>query len=163
MESRPAPRGTLPSLIGVVLLVLGLVGGIVNLPSYLMLKEQSIFLRVIWKYATMTAVFAPFMIIDFATTDSFILSVIAENFPALVVLSVIETLYAYLVYIAAMQTFVVHTLLLCSISTTFLTTWKIARRLPFTRIEYIGIGINVFGAYLCCCEGAYISSTFPLP
>eukprot|EP00826_Nyctotherus_ovalis_P003858 TRINITY_DN10798_c0_g4_i1.p3 TRINITY_DN10798_c0_g4~~TRINITY_DN10798_c0_g4_i1.p3 ORF type:complete len:139 (-),score=24.84 TRINITY_DN10798_c0_g4_i1:728-1144(-) len=127
--------------------------------SYLMLREQSIFLRVIWKYTTMTAVFAPLMIIDFATTDSFILSVIAENFPSLIVLTIIETLYTYLVYIAAMQTFVVHTLLLCSISTTFLATWKIARRLPFTRIEYIGIGINVFGAYLCCCEGAYISST----
>lgn len=159
MEVWPASRRTLPSLIGVVLLIVGLAGGIVNLSSFLMLKEQSIFLKVIWKYITMTAIFSPFMIIDFATTDNFILWIIAENFPSLIILSIIETLYTYMVYIAVMQTYILHVLLLCSISTTFLATWKIARRLPFTRLEYLGIGINVFGAYLCCCDSAEIPST----
>lgn len=158
MESRPAPKGTLPSLIGLFLLLLGLLGGILHLPSYLKLNEQSIFLKVIWKYITMTAIFAPFMIIDFATTDNFILWVIAENFPSLIILSIIDTLYIYMIYISISQTYVLHTLLLTGIATTFLTTWKIARRLPFTRIEYIGIGINVFGAYLCCCDSGEIES-----
>lgn len=158
IEPHPLPKGLIPSLIGLFFLLLSLFGSIMNLPSYLMLKEQSIYVKIVWKHIVMTSIFSPFMILDLATSDIFIIKVIVDNISSLITLSIISTLYNYLVYYAVTQTFVVHTLLLCSIATTFITTWKIARRLPFNRIEYIGIGFNVFGAYLCCCEGVEIPS-----
>jgi hypothetical protein len=68
-------------------------------------------------------------------------------------------LYTYLIYYSATKTFVVHTLLIASMSITFTSTWKIIRGIPFTRIEYLAIGINIFGVYLCCCEYPIIDST----
>ena len=78
-----------------------------------------------------------------------------DNIIDIFLISVINTLYVYLVYASVKHTYGVHTILLCSIATTFISTWKIARKTAYTSMEYIGIGINVFGAYLCCCEGSY--------
>jgi len=108
----------------------------------------------------MLAALSPAMLLDIATTDAFVMDILRHNTGPVFFVSLLSTAYTYMIYFAATQTYVVHTLLMCSIATTFITTWKIARKLPFTKIEYFGIAANVFGSYLCCCEGAYIASIF---
>lgn len=132
----------------------------VNLPSFLKLEEQSVYLKVMWRYLTLLAIVSPTIIMDFMEDAPRLIEIIYTNLFPVFFVSLLHGLNVYLVYFAATRSFVAHTLLLCSIPTTFSATWKIARRLPFTRIEYIGIGINVFGAYLCCCEAPIIDSTF---
>jgi drug/metabolite transporter (DMT)-like permease len=68
------------------------------------------------------------------------------------ILAGLNTAQVYMVYFAVQKTYVAHTLLLCSIAPTFLATWRIAKNAPFTRLELLGIGLNVFGAYWCCCD-----------
>ena len=111
-----------------------------------------------WRYLTLLAALSPTIIMDFMDDAPHLLEVVYGNLFPVFILSVLHCGYIYLIYFAATQTFVAHTILLCSIATTFGATWKIARRLPFTRIEYLGIGANVFGAYLCCCEAPIIDS-----
>ena len=147
-----------PAIVGLVFLVLSLAAAIVNLPSFLKLSEQSIYLKVMWRYLTLLAILSPTIIMDFMEDAPRLVSLIYANLLPVSILSVLHTGYVYLIYFAATKTFVAHTILLCSIPTTFSATWKIARRLPFTRLEYIGIGANVFGAYLCCCEAPIINS-----
>ncbi len=153
IEPAAEPNGLIPSVVGVGLLILAFAGAVLNLPSFLMLSEQSVYLKVIWRYLIMLAGLVPLMILDFITSDSLIVDLIQDNCVPVFFVSILNTAYIYMVYFAVTQTFVVHTLLLCSIGTTFITTWKIVRKIPFSRLEYIGIGVNVFGAYLCCCEG----------
>ncbi len=143
---------------GLLLFLIALAGGILNLPSFLKLPQQSVYLKVIWKHIVMLVVLSPFMILDFAMSDTLIVDMVNNNLGPVFFLALLHAAYTYMVYFAVTQTYVAHTLLLCSIASTFITTWKIARRLPFTRLEYLGIAANVFGAYLCCCEGAYIAS-----
>ena len=100
IEPHPLPKGLIPSLIGLFFLLLSLFGSIMNLPSYLMLKEQSIYVKIVWKHIVMTSIFSPFMILDLATSDIFIISVIVDNISSLITLSIISTLYNYLVYYA---------------------------------------------------------------
>ena len=144
--------------LGVALFLVSLVAAILNLPSFLQLEAESIFLRIAWRYMVLFLVFLPKLIFD-AYTDVFnFVEGMASHYGPMFGLSVINTLYVYMFYFAAEHTFVAHTLLLCSIPTTFHAVWKIASKQPYTRLEYIGIGINVFGAYLCCCEDAPFKS-----
>lgn len=147
-------------MVGLGLLLVAFAGAVVHLPSFLLLTEQSLYLKVVWRYLVMFVGIFPIMIIDFIASDSLIVDIIKGNAGAIFMTSIINTIYTYMVYFAVSQTFVVHTLLLCSIGPTFIATWKIIRKIPHSRLEYIGIGINVFGAYLCCCEGDVpVSST----
>lgn len=141
-----------PAVVGLLFLALSLLSAIVNLPSFLMLAEQSIYLKVIWRYAALLAVLVSPIITDFMEDAPRLAHLLYSNIFPVLFLSLLHASNVYLVYFAVSHTFVVHTLLLCSIPTTFLAAWRIARRLPFTRLEYLGIGFNVFGAYLCCCE-----------
>lgn len=123
-----------------------------NLPSFLLLNEQSFYLKIIWRYLIVLITLGPFLLMDFMESVKCFIYLLNANFVSLFILSIIHMAYVYLIYYAASQTFVVHVLLLSGVPTMFTTVWKIVRRLPFTRIEYIGIGIDVFGIYLCCCE-----------
>ena len=152
-----------PAIIGLIFLLLSLAAAIVNLPSFLKLSEQSVYLKVMWRYLTLLAILSPTVVMDFMEDAPRLLSLIYANVFPVFFLSLLHSLYVYLIYFAAVKTFVAHTILLCSIPTTFSATWKIARRLPFTRLEYIGIGANVFGAYLCCCEAPIINSKRHFP
>ena len=162
--SSPETRKTLTrsdgtAIVGIVFLVLSLAGAVVNLPCFLKLQSQSVYLKVMWRYIALLVCVSPKLIMDFMEdAPKFIETVYSNIFPAFF-LSLIHGLYVYIVYFVVTETFVAHTLLLCSIPTTFSATWKIARSQPFTRLEYLGIAFNVFGAYLCCCEAPIISST----
>ncbi len=143
---------------GVFMLIVSLCAAILNLPSFLRIEAKSICLRIAWRYMVLFLIFIPKMAFD-AYIDVFHFAESVASYTGPIFgLALLNTAYAYMVYFAAERTFVVHTLLLSSIATTFLSTWKIASKQRFTRFEYIGIGINVFGAYLCCCEGAPIAS-----
>jgi len=137
-----------------------MLAAIVNIPSFLMLGEQSIYLKVMWRYLTLLVILSPPLIMEIMDDAPRFVELVYKNLLPVFLLSILHTGYVYLVYYAATKTFVAHTILLCSIPTTFSATFKIARRLPFTRLEYIGIGINVFGAYLVCCEAPIIDSIF---
>ncbi len=144
---------------GLFMFVISLCAAILNMPSFLRIEAKSINLRIAWRYMVLFVVFIPKIVFD-AYNDVFhFAESVASYAGSLFGLALLNTAYVYLTYFAVEHTFVVHTLLLCSIATTFRATWKIASKQPFTRLEYVGIGINVFGAYLCCCEGAPIPST----
>ena len=144
--------------IGTILLLFSLVAAILHLPSFRLLSTESIFVRIAWRYIVLFLMFAPKMAYDsYNNVFNFVDSIIEHAGPVFG-LSLLNLTYVYMLYFAVLHTFVAHTLLLGSIPTTFSAVWKIASKQPFTRLEYIGIGINVFGAYLCCCEGAPLAS-----
>ncbi len=154
LEKTRPERSTEQTTLGTVLFLISLLAAILNLPSFLLLEAKSIYLRIAWRYMIVLLLFVPKLLFD-AYNDVFKFVESVSGFAGSVFgLALLNTINLYLVYFAASHTFVAHTLLLCSIPTTFLATWKIASKQPFTRLEYVGIGINVFGAYLCCCEGA---------
>ncbi|MDR3734938.1 MAG: hypothetical protein P4L10_05295 [Acidobacteriaceae bacterium] len=163
--NRAANKNVGPAVVGVLFLLLSLTAAIVNLPSFLKLSQQSVYLKVMWRYFALLIALVPFIITDFMEDAPRLAHMLYTNLFPVLFFSILHAFNVYIVYFAVTQTFVVHTLLLCSIPTTFLTTWRIARRLPFTRLEYLGIGLNVFGAYLCCCEGPVpsLSSTVSPP
>lgn len=147
-----------PTLVGLIFLLLSLAGGILKLPSFLALDEQSIYLKVMWQYLIVLAVVCPILTVDFFDSGQYFAAFADTNFLSAFALSLLHMGFVYLVYLSATRTFVMHTLLIVSMSLTFSTTWKIIRSVPFTRVEYIGIAINVLGVYLCCCESAATSS-----
>lgn len=142
---------------GVILFLLAFIGSLLNLPSFLLLETESISLRIMWRYFGLALIIAPWFLYDLLSASETVWKAIVDNIIEVFMLSIFNTLYVYLVYTSVSYTYVVHTLLLCSIGTTFLATWKIAKKSSYTVIEYIGIGINVFGVYLCCCEGNHSS------
>jgi len=103
-------------------------------------------------------VFVPKLIFDGYTNILYFVECISDFAGPVFGLAVVHTLYVYLMYFSLTRTFFFHTLLLCGLPTTFISAWRIASKQPFTRFEYIGIGFNVFGAYLCCNEGEPLSS-----
>lgn len=142
---------------GVVLFILAFIGSLLNLPSFLLLETQSISLRIMWRYFGLALIIAPWFLYDLLSASETVWRAIFDNVVEVFILSLLNTLYVYLVYLSVGYTYVVHTLLLCSLGTAFLAAWKIAKRASYTVIEYVGIGVVVFGAYLCCCEGNYSS------
>jgi hypothetical protein len=144
---------------GLGLLLFALLAAIVNLPSFLQLTASSIYLRIIWRYMIFLLLVIPRLVYDITQHASRLADIVSPCVGPVFFLSLLNTAYVFLVYFAASHTFVAHTLLLCSIGTTFVATWKIINQERYTRLDYIGIGFNVFGAYLCCCEGAPLEST----
>ena len=144
--------------IGILLLVFAFIGAVLNLPCFLLLQAESIYQRIIWRYLVLALLISPKFIYDLLANITAFWDIFLANIFPVFFLSLLNTAYVYIVYFAVNHTFVAHTLLLCSIGTAFSSTWKIIKREQYTTIEYIGIGINVFGAYLCCCEGAPLES-----
>lgn len=158
LAKQPRERAIGEAALGIILLLISLCAAIFNLPSFLLLEAKSIYLRIAWRYMILFLIFMPKLVFD-AYNNVFLFVESVTTYSGQVFgLALLNTVYVYLVYYAVQHTFVVHTLLLCSIATTFNATWKIASKQPFTRLEYVGIGVNVFGAYLCCCEGAPLAS-----
>lgn len=148
---------------GIILLVCALFAAIIHLPSFKLLKATSIYLRIIWRYIIFLLILIPKLVFDIIQHAPNLSSIIAPCLGPIFFLSLLNTAFVFLVYFAVEHTFVAHTLLLCSIGTTYVATWKIANQDPYTRLDYLGIGFNVFGAYLCCCEGAPLESIFEFP
>jgi hypothetical protein len=159
MQGIRTARSVSVASLGTILFVLAFAGALLNLPSFLMLKEQSIFVKTAWRYVILLVLMLPKFAYDVCSDVAGVINVFIANAGSILALSALHTVYIYMVYFAVQQTFVAHTLLLCSIATTYLATWKIARKDLYTSLEYIGIGFNVFGAYLCCCEGSPIPRT----
>ncbi len=140
--------------IGLLLFFLAFLGAMVNLPSFLLLKADSIYQRIIWRYLGLALFISPKFIYDLLVNITSFWGIFVSNIFPIFFLSLLNTAYVYMMYFAVQRTYVAHTLLLCSIGPTFSAVWKIIKREPYTTIEYIGIGVNVFGAYLCCCDQA---------
>jgi len=139
--------------IGIILFLIALVGAISNLPCFLMVSEYSFEIRIIWRFSfAILGAFIWFLYDLYCNSNEICNEYFFTNTFKIALLSILNLIYIYTVYYAVINTFVAHTLLLCSIAPTFLSTWKLAKGLPYSKIDYIGIGINVFGAYLCCCE-----------
>ena len=148
------PRSSKDATAGIIFFLLAFTGALINLPSVCALKEvKSNFLKVIWRYIGLFVLICPKFIVDIIKNLDCLGKLLYSNVVPIIYLSFLNTVYVCMTYYAVNHTYIAHTLLLCSIATTFLTTWKIIRREQYTTIEYIGVGINVFGAYLCCCEG----------
>jgi hypothetical protein len=153
----PDPLSREETWIGVAYLLISLLAAVVHLPAFLALSEQSIYLKVAWRYLVLLVLSLPLLAYDLLTTTGDIGVMIARNFSSIFFLSVANAIHVYLIYHSVQMTFVAHTLLLGSIGSTFGAVWKIISGQPYTRLEYLGIAANVFGAYLCSCEGG------PLP
>lgn len=143
---------------GVCFLIIALIAAIIHLPSFKLLDATSIYLRIIWRYMIFLILLIPKLIYDIIQNAQNFSSIVAPCLGPVFFLSLLNTAFVFLVYFAVEHTFVAHTLLLCSIGTTYVATWKIANQDAYTRLDYLGIGFNVFGAYLCCCEGAPLDS-----
>lgn len=144
--------------IGIAIFLIALLAAILNPSFFLLLEAKSIYLRIAWRYMVVLLVFIPKLVFDVYNDIFYFVECVSDFAGPVFGLAIVNTLYVYLMYFSLTHTFMVHTLLLCSIPTTFLATWRIASRQPFTRFDYIGIALNVFGAYLCCCEGGPLSS-----
>lgn len=143
------------TFIGVLFFICAFIGALLNLPSFILSSkdgEISTPIKVIWRYGILIIGLLPLLINDVLSNFERIWDIIFSNYIQLFSLAFLQTIYVYLVYFSAQKTYIAHTILLCSIPTTFLATWKIAKRARYTSIEYLGIAINVFGAYLCCCD-----------
>lgn len=149
-------KRTRSTIIGILLLVFALAGAVINLPAFLYLYEQSTEVKVIWRFMLLIILLLPWVVNDILDNIHRFPEFFTKNISHILLHSFILCIYIYLVYYAVRETFVAHTLLLCSMSTTFSTVWKFIRSMPFTKLEYIGVAANVFGAYLCCCEGATV-------
>lgn len=149
------PKSICATSLGLVFFIIAFFGALINLPSFLLTHNEgpAITLCVIWRYFGLLLVISVIFMFDILGRFQDFINFITREFWAVVFLAFCHTFYVILVYHAVVNTYVAHTLLLCSIATTFASTWKIVRNEQYTSIEYIGIGINVFGAYLCCCEG----------
>lgn len=149
------PKEVNDTALGLVFFIIAFFGALVNLPSFLLIRKEgvSFSLCIIWRYIGLLLGVSVFFLIDIFNKFQEFARFFARDLWVVILLSLYNCFYVFLVYFAVSNTYVAHTLLLCSIATTFSSTWKIVRNEKYTSIEYIGIGINVFGAYLCCCEG----------
>jgi hypothetical protein len=143
--------------LGLIFFALAFLGALLNLPCVLKLQAESLSIKIAWRYFGLLLFIMPQALLDLLSLTTIIKQTIIRQLPLILLLSAANTMGVYLVYYAAEHTFVAHTLLLCSLATTFSSTWKIICGLPYTRIEYVGIGLNVLGSYLCCCEGGPLS------
>ena len=140
------------TIIGLIYLLFSLIGNIINLPSFLILDEQSFYLKITWRYMTIFVFVLPVIFLNCIETTQCILSLIFGNFISILLLSILHTAYIYLLYLSAEKTYIIHTLLICSISKVFITLWKAIRSLPLTKIEFVAIGFCLLGVYLCYWE-----------
>ena len=149
------PKSVGTTFLGLLFFILAFGGALINLPSFIMVQASgpSIYLCIIWRYLCLFVCCLPFLAFDFCSDYKNIIETLKKDIWNLAVLSFFNAFYVYLIYFAVNHTFVAHTILLCSLASTFSCTWKIVKRDAYSTIEYIGIGVNVFGAYLCCCEG----------
>jgi hypothetical protein len=150
------------TFIGVFFFACAFLGAMLNMPSFLLVSDEfpvSTPVKVVWRYSMLIIVMLPFLISDVLNNLERLLDLVMANYIPLFLLSILQFVYVYLTYFAVQRTWVAHVILLCSIPTTFLATWKIAKKARYTQIEYIGIGINVFGAYLCCCDASGIEGS----
>lgn len=144
---------------GILFFVLAFAGAFLNLPCFLLLiNKESIFLTISWRFLVLFLFILPKFLYDVLQDLNLSGRIICLNLFPIMGLAVLNTLYIYMIYFAVLKTYVAHTLLLCSIGSAYLATWKIARGLPHSRFDYYGIGITVFGAYWCCCEGDNLNS-----
>jgi hypothetical protein len=155
-DLRPSKMGNETSL-GLICFLCAFLGAMLNLPAFLMLQATPTPLLVCWRYLGLLLLLLPRLVVDVVSTASTILETLRNQLPNVVCLAGLQIIYIYMVYFAVRHTFIAHTLLLCSLAATFSATWKIIRGSDYTRIEYLGIAVNIFGAYLCCCDGG------PLP
>ena len=137
-----------------------LLGAVIDIPCFLKLNEQSIYLKIIWRYIAIIVLLIPILTLDFLIDPYKLLKLILKDAFKVFILSMLHIAYIYLIYFSAENTLIIYTMLLCSMSTIFSTTWKIIRGIYFTRIEYIGLGISLIGAYFCCCETPLNNSIF---
>jgi len=144
------------------MLIFALLGAIVNLPCFYILKEKPVMLIVIWRYIGVLYIAFPKLIIDLYTQyrNYDMLEFIKNNYLLISCTAFALTMSQFFIYKAALLTYFAHTLLLSGISGCFIVFWKIASKQGYTKIEYIGLGINVFGAYLCCCDANSLPSIF---
>lgn len=146
-------RETDIAAIGIICFILAFAGAVLNLPCFLHLSGEPIYLKIIWRYLILLIVLLPKFLIDLLSNIENIFNIFLANIFPILLLAILNTAQVYMIYYAVRHTYVAHTLLLCSIAPTFLATWKIAKNAPYTRLELLGIGFNVFGAYWCCCDG----------
>jgi drug/metabolite transporter (DMT)-like permease len=125
-----------------------------------MLSEYSVQLRIIWRFTFLLIAAFPWFLKDLLTNSTVVNEAILSFTIKIAFAALFNCASIYLIYFSATKTYVAHTVLLCSIAPTFIAAWKIARGIRFTIIDYVGIGANVFGAYLCCCEGPPELPTF---
>eukprot|EP00826_Nyctotherus_ovalis_P053564 TRINITY_DN6982_c0_g6_i1.p2 TRINITY_DN6982_c0_g6~~TRINITY_DN6982_c0_g6_i1.p2 ORF type:complete len:174 (-),score=33.12 TRINITY_DN6982_c0_g6_i1:689-1210(-) len=147
--------------VGAILVLLAFLGAVVNIPSFLLLQAESIYQRIIWRYCVLALFITPRFIFDILMSITSIWNIFIANIIPIFFLSLLNTAYVYMVYFAARHTFVLHTVFLCSVGSTFATAWKIIKKEPYTSLEYIGLGLNVFGIYLCCCESSPLDRISP--
>lgn len=144
--------------IGVILFVLAFVGCTVNLPCFLSLQTESYFHRIVWRYLVLGLLITPRFLYDVSANVAFVWDLLLASIFPVFFLALLNTCYIYLVCLAVHKTFVVHTLFLSSFGGVLNVVWKIVRGGGYTAVEYIGIALSVFGAYLFCCEDASLGS-----
>lgn len=118
------------------------------------------YLKIMWRYMIMLGITLPLMITDCMQSVQDFFSLMCNEIASVLILSLLHMAYVCLMYYSAENTFVMHTLVLSSTSIMFVALWKAVRRDPFTRLELIGIVVNVIGIYLCYCEYHILDCTF---
>ena len=160
MQSLNNVRPKSDTAIGLALFLLAFIGAAINIPCFLSLQTESYFHRIIWRYLILGLLITPRFLYDLSANITSMWNILACNLLPIFFLSLLNTCYIYLICIAVNHTFVVHTLFLSSLGSTYIVVWKIIKGDSYTSIEYVGVGLNVLGVYLCCCEETSIESTF---
>ena len=150
--------GTKQAAFGIIIFLIALLGTVLNPSFFLVLDANSIYLRIAWRYIVILLLLIPKLIFDGYRDLFYFVECISDFAGPTFGLAFLNTLYNFLMYYSITHTYMVHSLLLCGIPSTFAVAWKIASKQFYSKLEYIGLGINIFGAYLCCCEGAPINT-----
>lgn len=151
-------RTRMATILGLVFLVLSLAGSVLNIPSFLMLADQSIYLKVMWRHSVVLIFTLPPVVIQYFNDAEMFLALVSANWCLMFLQGLLQTVYVYLVYYAANKTFVSHSLIFSTLPLVYSSLWKIVRRFPLTRIDYIGLSMVFFGMFLCLCESNAIDS-----
>lgn len=140
--------------LGIILFALALFGAVINIPCFLSLEAESIFLKIIWRFFVLVIILLPKAFYDLSLNlDNLGKIFSSKNLLDLFFLSILNTIWVYMFYYAASHTFAAHTLLL-QIPLMFLCIWKLLRRESTTYLEIIGLATCILGSYLISNDGA---------
>lgn len=139
------------TVFGLICFGMAFSGAVLNLPCFLLLKGEP-FVKISWRFIILFLIISPVALLDILANITNIWNIFLKNLPFICGLSILNTMAVYTLYLSSEMTYVAHTLLLSGIAPTFVVAWKIVKKTPYTTLEILGIGFNVFGAYWCCCD-----------
>ena len=148
LDRKVTELGIKQASFGIIIFFIALLGTVLNPSFFLILDANSIYLRIAWRYIIILLLLIPKLIFDGYRDLFYFVECISDFAGPTFGLAILNTLYNFLMYYSISHTYMVHSLLLCGIPSAFPLAWKIASKQFYSRLAYIGLGLNIFCVYL---------------